>query len=270
MAQLLVDAHVHFYPCFDRDAFFTAAAENFRRSTVEIGPPGEGQGVLLLTETHEDHFFREWARDADRRVPGRWVFQKTAEDCSLVAHSTDGQQIVIIAGRQIPTIDGLEVLALGCERTFPTALSLPEALAAVRMADALPVIPWGFGKWSFRRGALVAREVRATRPGELFLGDNGGRLTPGLPPSLFRLAEAHGLSVLPGSDPLPFPDHATRAGSYGFAVEVEFDTRTAAGSLKGSLRRGAVVRSYGRRTPLIAFCRNQLRAQARKRHLRSR
>ena len=74
----------------------------------------------------------------------------------------------------------------------------------MRAVEALPVLPWGFGKWLGICGPLIAEEIATARPGELFLGDNSGRPAMSPRPRLFARAEARGLAVLPGSDPLPF------------------------------------------------------------------
>ncbi len=42
-------------------------------------------------------------------------------------------------------------------------------------------------------------------------------------PTQFNLAEANGMKILPGSDPLPFPQEAKRPMSYGFIANIDFD-----------------------------------------------
>ena len=42
----------------------------------------------------------------------------------------------------------------------------------------------------------------------MFLGDNGGRSSMLPYPTQFNLAEANEMKILPGSDPLPFPQEA--------------------------------------------------------------
>lgn len=267
--HLVVDAHVHFYPCFERDAFFDAAERNLRRSAIQTGLPDGARGVLMLAETHEDDFFREWAEPKARNRTGRWNLHRTSEECSLIARRDDGAEIVVISGRQIATVEGLEVLALISGRAFPRNLTFTQALTAARGAGAIPVIPWGFGKWWLRRGVLVRQALEAGMPGELFLGDNGGRATVGPRPRLFRIAEAKGIGVLPGSDPLPFPDQVTRPGAYGFTLTGELDLEAPGASLHGLLRGvpPPLPRASGSRTPLPSFWVHQVRMQVRKRRL---
>ena len=99
---------------------------------------------------------------------------------------------------------------------------------------------------------------RKERPG-LCLGDNAGRLELAGRPRLFQEAEARGIPVLPGSDPLPLPAQGDRAGSYGFLLPEGFDERRPAESLRQTLRAlDRPPRTYGRRRDLAAFCQEQL------------
>jgi len=150
------------------------------------------------------------------------------------------------------------VLALATLEEFPDGLPFHDALARVRWSGALTVVPWGFGKWWFYRGALVESVVcRSERPG-ICLGDNAGRPDFGGRPRLFREAEARGIPVLPGSDPLPLPEQADRAGSYGFLLTEGFDEQHPAQSLRRTLLAlEQQPRTFGRRRDLTGFCRDQ-------------
>jgi hypothetical protein len=135
----------------------------------------------------------------------------------------------------------------------------------VSAADALPVLPWGFGKWLSRRGALVEERIRFPQHNGLFLGDNGGR--PGFRPRprLFAIAETHGLIVLPGSDPLPLPSQEQRVAGFGFVLEGPIASDRPAESLKARLRAlKASPRPYGEAARLVPFVRNQVYMQLRK------
>jgi hypothetical protein len=257
---VLADAHVHFHRGFGRDAFLDGALRNFRRGAAGLGLAGPLTGCLLLTESAGACFFR---MSQDGVGEGEWSFVATAEPESLMARRGD-DHLILIAGRQVVTREGLEVLALATAEDFPDGLPLDETLDRVRAAGALPVLPWGFGKWWFARGARAARELAAQR-GELYLGDNAGRpalAAPFVPePRLFRAAAELGVPVLPGSDPLPLPDHATRAGSYGFLLSGTLDEDRPARSLVARVRRvraaGGRLRPFGRRSGIVRFCRDQ-------------
>ncbi|HEX9944579.1 MAG TPA: hypothetical protein VGG03_21420 [Thermoanaerobaculia bacterium] len=258
--SLLIDAHVHFHPGFDRDAFLDAALDNFAWGAAELGIAPPFMGCLMLAERAGERCFLQWAQDEDGAHLGAWEFEPAADPAALIARRcTDGKRLLVVAGRQVRSREGLEVLGLATLEEFPDGLSFRDALARVRWSDALTVIPWGFGKWWFYRGALIESVVRrAERPG-ICLGDNAGRPEVGGRPRLFREAEARGIPVLPGTDPLPLPGHADRAGTYGFLLEEGFDERQPARSLRRALRSlSTPPRTYGRRRDLTAFCQDQI------------
>jgi hypothetical protein len=259
-APLLIDTHVHFHSCFNRDAFLNAAARNFARGAAELGIAGPVTGCLMLAEAAAARWFLRWQRREDGiKLGGAWDFEPTPEPAALIARRrSDGERLLVIAGRQVRSREGLEVLGLATVEEFPDGLPFNDALARVRWSGALTVLPWGFGKWWFYRGALIERVVcRSERPG-LCLGDNGGRLELAGRPRLFREAEARGIPVLAGSDPLPLPEQGDRAGSYGFLLEAGFDERRPAESLRRALRGlERSPRAYGRGRDLTTFCQDQ-------------
>ena len=259
-ATLLIDSHVHFHACFERDSFFDAALRNFSQGASELGIAGPFLGCLMLAEAAGDRCFLRWSRGEDGAGFGAWGFEPTPDPAALIARRrADGERLLILSGRQVRSREGLEVLALATREEFPDGLPFHDALARVRWSGALTVLPWGFGKWWLYRGALVEAVVcRAERPG-ICLGDNAGRWQLADRPRLFREAEARGIPVLPGSDPLPLPEHLGRAGRYGFQLTAELDPREPAPSLRRALRAlAASPPAFGRRRELTAFCQDQL------------
>ena len=196
---------------------------------------------------------------------GRWTFQNTSEPESLYACLEGRAGLLLIAGREIATAERLEVQALGRDTTFEDGQTLQQTLQAVQDSGAVAVLPWGFGKWWFRRGAQISAAIGRLDRGQVVLGDNSGR--PGvLPtPAQFRLARRHGIKILPGTDPLPFASEGARAGSTGFVLEGEIDRDRPAEGLKRLIREDTgQPRTYGRREAFARFCRNQLRMQLRR------
>lgn len=252
----LVDAHVHIHALFPLESFLDGALKNFRAVAERLGLTATG--YLILAEMAGSHWFRE----APGTI-GAWTLAGTGEEHSLVARRSAGESVVLVAGRQIATRERLEVLALGRDADIPDELPLEEALRRVRDSGALPVLPWGFGKWAGRRGALVAATL--ARPGgELYLGDNSNRLQLAGMPRLLREAGERGVLVLPGTDPLPFPSHAGRAGSFGFVLEGAVDPlRPAADLLRRVRTLREQPRTYGRGETLPRFLRAQAGLQLR-------
>jgi hypothetical protein len=231
---LLIDGHVHVHACYDEAAFLSSALRRLRGY-------GEGFPTLMLAEIAGTNVFARW-RDGG----GPWQASTTAESSSLVL---DGR-LLVIAGRQIVTSEGVELLAQCSSEGFADGLPLNETIASVLAAGGLAVLPWGVGKWLGRRGALVA-EARTRFP--VLLGDNAGRPTLWPRPALFR-----DRLVLLGTDPLALPSQQGVAGSYGFALSTAMDPQFPARSLRNALVNGAIVTPLGRRVGILGFLRQQL------------
>jgi hypothetical protein len=266
---LFVDAHAHFHRTFELPVFLSAAARNVSEAAIERGMTAEPPvGVLLLAEgRHEGAFER--LQSAAQSEMHAWSIQSTAERESLLIRESGRLALIVMAGRQIVTSEGVEVLALLSAEPFSDGLPLTDTVAAIQQVGALPVLPWGFGKWTMRRRALVASVFRSA-PGEVFLGDNGGRLAAGPTPRLLREARRRTVPVLPGSDPLPFRDEQSRIATYGFVAGVAVEEDRPASGLRAWLQElDAQPPTYGHLETLGRFIRNQARMQWRKRVARA-
>jgi hypothetical protein len=264
--RLVVDGHVHLHGCFEVQSFLDDAEANLVVVARALGLDPELPGVLLLTESAKDAAFRILrSRAAGGSGPG-WSFRRTAEPESLLALRSDAPRLILVAGRQVATAEGLEVLALGCDATFTDGQPLAETLAAVRECGALPAVPWGFGKWWLGRGRLVRALVEREEPGRFFLGDNGGRPALSRGPRLFGVAQRRGIRVLPGSDPLPFTTQSRRVGTFGFVLRVPLDFERPAARIKATLSDvSTTVEPFGEGRRLLPFLRDQVAMQLHKR-----
>jgi len=263
---VLVDAHVHFYRCFRPDRFFDAARNNFRRAALTRGVGSGSLGCILLAERSSEHYFDRFASTAGRTGGERWSFRPTGEAESILACHDGAPAFVVVAGRQIATQDGLEVLALATTARFPDGRPIRASLDAALAAGAIGAVPWGFGKWWFRRGALVAGLLHSHGGPEFFLGDNGGRPRPGRPPRLFAVAQTRGVRVLPGTDPLPLSREENRVGGYGLVLQGNVDLDKPARSIRALLHaHPGQPPTYGWRVGFGTFLRNQIGIRVRKR-----
>jgi hypothetical protein len=264
-AKLLVDGHVHLHERFDRESFLDSALRNFRSGALALGLPPGTAGCLLFTETARDHQFRRLAAEAGASGKGRWRFEATGEERSLLARREDGEWLVLVAGSQVQTAERLEVLALATLERVPDGSPLREVLERLLGGEGVAALPWGFGKWWLRRGSLLRRIVDEHERGPLFLADNGGRPRLHPRPALFRRGEARGLRLLAGSDPLPLPRQELRVASYGFEMEAPAAWDTPARHLVERLR--SLERSprlFGRLEGLGPFLRSQARVHWRR------
>jgi len=262
----LIDGHVHLHPCFDEARFFRAAAANFVAAGLALGldePPG---GILMLTESSGTNRFADLCQRAERQEPSNLEIASTGEDRSLLVAIPPGDPMLVVAGRQLVTSESLEVLALGCISELPEGETLEATLDRVRDVGAIPVIPWGFGKWHSSRRRILLEVLQMQPPNSIFLGDNGGRASLLPQSALLRGGGPKGIRNLPGSDPLPFPKEETRAGSFGFVVEESLEPQQpATGLLRLLGEPGPTFQTYGSGLGAATFVRNQVAMQIRKR-----
>lgn len=244
-ATVLVDAHVHIHECFACERFLDAAAANFAQAKEDLHAQGDAYGFLMLTESAGVDRFTALANG--QLQTGSWQISATKEAVSLVATRRGALSMFVIAGRQIATAERLEVLALGTRQCPPDRAPLRATLTALANSDAVAVVPWGFGKWTGRRGRYLAKLFVEPAGLPLYAGDNGGRPGGFRRPKLLAVAETHGKLVLPGTDPLPFPGEITKAGRYGFVAEFELDRARPFASLRRWLhQQQSSPRRYGR------------------------
>lgn len=265
----LVDAHVHYHPCFGWDRFLAGAADHLDRAAARRPGDEVTAGCLLFVHVAGEPTLvrlRTRGAEGDRTLPARWTLRETAEDTAIRLERTDGAPLLLVQGRQVATREGLEVLALACGRSIPDGLDLEATVDAALEAGAVAVIPWGFGKWWLRRGRILGHLLGSARGDRVHLGDNGNRPARGPTPAPFRAARERGRLILPGSDPLPFDHHARRALSYGFWMTGELDPDRPGASLRAWLRTDPPCpRPVGRLRGTFGFVADQLRMQLRPR-----
>jgi hypothetical protein len=264
-SPVLVDPHVHIYPCFRLEGFLDGAIRNLERSAGRLDPLRRARFALCLTEGAGHRAFDRLLRQEGSRDGSRWEFRPTGEAISLLARRDDGRELWLVAGRQIETRERLEVSALCCTGEVPDGLSLDETVERARTLDAVVGIPWGFGKWWFGRGRVLRSYLAGPAAAGLFLGDNSGRPRLAREPRLLAVGRRRGLPILPGSDPLPLPAQEGNAGRYGFVLPDRLDPLRPGSDLRNRLRRMVgQPEVFGRRESLLGFLRSQSALQLRR------
>jgi hypothetical protein len=269
-----VDAHVHLHSCYDPDELLQNAYDNLAAASNGAAHADRKAYFLLLAECASDDCFAALRALADRRAASngasglrlqRWAVAPTAEPISVVARRGE-RELFIVAGAQVACREGLEVLVLGTTHRFADGRPIREVL---RESDALGVprvIPWGPGKWFFRRGRLLDDLVAEFRKPTLFLGDEGGRPVFWRYPQHFARAALLGVRDLPGTDPLPFPHDVGKVGRMGLRIPVHLDPDRPGESLLRALTQiGAPLERFATLEPPLRFVRNQIGMQLRKR-----
>ena len=268
--MVLIDAHVHCYPAYPLREFLEMALKNFHEAARRFEYSGDYGKVLCFTESPRESRFL-WLQQLaantgmqPRELSG-WRFRKTEENHCLRIISPAQEEMMIIAGRQIVTRERLEVLALGTRAVFPDGQAIQKLLADAAAAGAIPVIPWGFGKWSGARGKVLKSLLHDATLPRFFLGDNGNRPASWPRAGLFRIARQNGIKDLPGSDPLPLTGQHLRAGSYGFMLENSISNDTPFQDLKTHLENPALqIHPFGQNESLPRFLHHQTAMQWRR------
>lgn len=252
--SILIDAHVHIHPQFSIEEFFSFAWENFSRAADAIGVSGDTDYVLALTEGQGcDVFGTLKGRAISSSEKEHTVFEDsfwtpylTKETESLIIRKAD-KKLIILAGRQLVSTEKIELLSLFSSLVIEDrSLPLAELAQRVSQNNALPVVPWGVGKWIGQRGKVVEELFSKQLDFPIFPGDNGNRPPFWPMPQLLRKAPTRYSAVLSGSDPLPLASHENRAGSFGsFITDAELSLDTPIDSLRKILLTSKNISVFG-------------------------
>ena len=217
--MILIDAHIHYHGCFDKNIFFNSAKDNFSKIAKSINS-NDYQSVLFFTESNGDNAFNELYECAtNNNTIGQWRVSLTENENVIKLSDESGFNLFLIAGKQIVTSEKLEVLALGLKKDYDDGNPILNVLKDVTELNLLAVIPWGVGKWFSARKRIVENLISRNNLHPIYLGDNGNRPLFWNKPKIFKLAEDKGIYNLPGSDPLPFDKEVTKPGSFGFLID---------------------------------------------------
>lgn len=243
---LAVDTHTHIYPFFDLATVFTAALRNLDRNVSASGAKQSETvcPVLCLAERHDCHWFADIVRSGGAKFDGGRI--ELSDDGKLLRARFDtGRMLYIVPGRQIVSQERLEWLCIGRDAQIPERLPWRDLLARIEGAGAIPVLNWAPGKWWFKRAEHVD-EVFAARNPRLALCDT--TLRPSCWPRPYKMVQGmrRGLTVLKGSDPLPFSGEEHRVGTYGIMIPGIAEGEPSLESLLTALR-SREARQLGRR-----------------------
>jgi hypothetical protein len=261
--DLVVDAHVHIYPCMPVRAMLDAAGRNLFGTNGAAAAP---VGVLLVADPDGVPGYERLLTEPGERDSGGWR-REHGDDRSVTFRRDGGPCVTAVRGQQLITREGLEVLGIGCDARLRSGFPLADMVARIRAARGWAILAWGAGKWLGRRGRTLTSliEEEAGRP-DVVLADNGGRPRAWSRVPQFATAAQQGMRVLAGTDPLPLPGEEQRIGSYGFRIRARAgDDVPPAESLRRALETDAPVEIVGRPMAVRGFVSNQLRLRLQQR-----
>jgi hypothetical protein len=253
-AITIVDAHAHVHRCFAPEDALDAAWDHF----AAVAADRDFTGVLMLAEPVTGEPFAALRAESWER----WRLESGSEPVVRCARRVDDRATLWFAsGFQVVTLEGLEVLCLGCEQRPDDRRPIAEVARRAREFGALSVVPWGAGKWLGRRGAVLSRFLDSVDNPGVFLGDNGGR-PDAWRPRHFAEAAPRGIRVLPGSDPLPFASEANRLGGHGFILSCALPEDGIVAALIARLLDSETrLEPFGAPETLLRFVGNQIAMQ---------
>lgn len=253
----LIDTHAHLYDGFDPGAFLSAAAVNLDGTARSAGirsDPAPARALLILEAAG-----RSLEERLDVPELTDWTFER-ADSAGFRAHHQSHGTLVLIEGRQVVSSEGLEVLAAPCGAGLGPDAKAEVLIGQATDLGAVPILPWGFGKWLGRRGREISRLLEISDPDRFLVADNGGRPALSLRPRLLTLAAQRGFGVLCGSDPLPLRGEERRVGRDGSIFLRSFDLDRPSDSTRSLLTdRSHSPRPFGRGLGWPSFVWNQTR-----------
>ena len=263
IAQLVVDAHVHLYPCMPVRAMLDAAARNLFAAN---GGGAAHAGVLLVADPEGVPGYERLLTEPGEQDRGGWR-REHGDERSVTFRRDGGPRVTAVRGQQLITREGLEVLGIACDARLQSGFPLAEMVGRIRAARGQAILAWGAGKWLGRRGQALTKliETEAGRP-DVMLADNGGRPRAWSRVPQFETAAERGMRVLAGTDPLPLPGEEQRVGSYAFRIRAKAADGTApADSLWQALATDTPIEIVGRPMAVRGFVANQLKLRMQQR-----
>jgi hypothetical protein len=261
--NIIVDGHVHVYDCYDLDKFFCAAIKNLDNMYTATYPGDNNyQKVLLFTEGKDDDYFSRFKANGNIDKQSEYEFENTQEGCSIILSKNKHPLCYILAGRQIVTREKLEVLSVASNQKIEDGLPIKEVVKKLIDNKQIVVLAWGVGKWFFKRGKIIKDIIERYHSPYLFIGDNSARPSFWPTPKLYKLARENNIGNISGSDPLPFIKEQSRVGTYGFAIEGDFQPSKPAESFCRLLISNKTnMKLLGRQDNIFSFIKRQVKSR---------
>lgn len=213
--RLIADTHVHIYPDYD----IKLALHTLRTNLSHLDD--QAICIAFLAERSDCMFFSNFKKDVAGEL--RSTLKIRYLENALHLREDGYPDLYIFPGRQIITSERIEILSLTLDLQIPNGLAAKEVVNKIRQKGGIPVLSWAPGKWFFKRKKVVKDLIDSNQPGSLLIGDTTLRPTCWAKPLLMRRAVRKGLTVISGSDPLPFKGEEQVMGQYATQMDCAFD-----------------------------------------------
>ena len=247
-----IDTHVHVYHCYEAEKFLSQAVSN-----SDASDPAANL-ILCLTESSGFNFFQELMNKASSNtLIAGWSISEVPGQPAVVLKKPE-KIIIIIAGRQIITKQGLEVIALFNNMEYNDGEETQTIIDKIIEDNGIAVLPWGVGKWLGKRGAIITDLLKRNKPDKLVIADISARPCLWPDPEQFSLAKKSGYNCLYGTDPLPLNYDQLRIASAGMVLDLPSDPVQAIADMKNTLIAQAPEKIFGKRVSTLRFLKDQL------------
>jgi hypothetical protein len=267
---LAIDGHVHIYPNFD----LARAIAGGRNRLCALCNHKAAQPVWFLTERSDCFFFEQLINgELDPAFSETFHIEETRESSAVKIierqNADKNTSLLILAGQQVITQEGLEISMIGTRERIPDRKwSAKEVIDKAEQSAGFAVLNWAPGKWFFGRGNIVKSLLSSKRSTDMLIGDTTMRTKLWPTPNLMAQAASRGFRIIAGSDPLPFMGEEDMIGTYGFCLHAEM--RMPVQSIKKALFSAQTILTQGSRSGLLQFIFRQrsimLEKQQRKSH----
>lgn len=215
--KIIADTHVHLYPCYD----YSLALKNLALNLSSLCPDDTVKAAFL-TDRFQYRFHEDFLM-GKIKTEDQGLTLTLGPDMKTLILKTEKTQVYLFPGYQINCAEKIELIGMGLLTPIHDGLSLEETLKEIRSQRAIPILPWGAGKWLFKRGKIIERLIPLAKDYSLLFADTFMR--PALMPDsrIIRQIRTVQKNLLAGSDPLPMKGEEKILGRYSTLFEGEFD-----------------------------------------------
>ncbi|MFO7534890.1 MAG: hypothetical protein R6X19_04275 [Kiritimatiellia bacterium] len=251
MTRFVADFHLHVYKVYPLELLLQSLFDNLNRAIGPARGPGPVIKAAFLAERRRYRIFHEWQL-GHFKVRGFTLTHLNPQ--TLQVTRSDGDSLLLFAGRQVATTEGLELLSLVTDADIPDALPFADAAQRVLDTGGIPVLPWAPGKWGGARKAIIRKGIESLADRGLLICDASIRPAFFPDPALFRVARRLGVPVVAGTDTYPVTGEEVLVGRYATLLETDEPVQSAAEDLPRLVRdrRFKTCRRIGRRSHLPA------------------